>query len=74
MTEIEKLDARTHAIIYWRAMGDRCGLRTGTVNPQVGEDWPAMLQFLGMSDPGCYVVAYTAGKHGDTIIFDGKAG
>ena len=56
-------------VIHWRT-DDR---RSGTILPSRGEDWPAMLAFLGMTGAG-HVFAHGIGPHGnDTILHDGPA-
>ena len=55
-------------IIYWKATGEKCGIRTGTINPQIGEEWEPMMAFLRGSDTDCYIYAFTD----DGVIQDGK--
>ena len=46
-------------VIYWIATGEKHGTRSGTILPDRGESWPHMAKFLGDSDPGVHIYAYT---------------
>ncbi len=52
-------------VIYWTATGDRHGSRSGIILPDRGESWPDMVKFLGDTEPGARIYAYTydLGRH-----------
>ena len=53
---------------HWRCLGNRCGLRTGTMCLDKGEHWGHMRRFLQDSDPGAQVAVYSVNKDGDEIF------
>jgi hypothetical protein len=56
--------------IYWTAKGAKCGLRTGTILPSIGEDIEAMVAFLQMSDPGCWITLNKVNSDGTESFVD----
>ena len=50
---------RREIVIYWNATGDKHGSRSGIVLPDRGESWPHMVKFLGDTEPGVRIYAYT---------------
>jgi hypothetical protein len=62
---------RKHTI-YWRASGGKAGRRSGTIMPQRGEDWPAMLRFLRMTGATDVFAHYYDSRGHLKTVHDGK--